>query len=181
MKKVAGVGMKRRNYCMNNRKMKDKAELLNHYLDMAFAEALKGVRTNLGGPFGAVIVRDGQIIGKSCNRVTSENDPSAHAEIMAIREACRVMNSFDLSGAILYSTCEPCQMCLSAIYWAGIQTVFYSATRYDAERIGFRDNLIYKEINLHPSERNIRCQQVPHPEQEQLFEEWKQKNDKIPY
>ena len=151
------------------------------YLNEAFEVARNGVRTNLGGPFGAIIVKNNEIIGRSCNRVTSENDPSAHAEIMAIREACRHMTTFDLSGAVLYSTCEPCPMCLSAIYWAGIEAVFYSATRYDAERIGFRDNLIYKEINRKPSERNIRFQQVRHPEQDLLFEEWMQKTDKIPY
>jgi tRNA(Arg) A34 adenosine deaminase TadA len=151
------------------------------YLNKAFKEAITGVRTNQGGPFGAVIVKDGTIIGKGCNRVTSEKDPTAHAEIVAIRNACKSLDTFDLSGAMIYSTCEPCPMCLSAIYWAGIQTVYYSATRHDAEEIGFKDNLIYKEINREPSERNIRFQQIANPVMSSLFEEWKQKIDKIPY
>jgi tRNA(Arg) A34 adenosine deaminase TadA len=113
--------------------------------------------------------------------VTSEKDPTAHAEIVAIRNACKSLDTFDLSGAMIYSTCEPCPMCLSAIYWAGIQTVYYSATRHDAEEIGFKDNLIYKEINREPSERNIRFQQIANPVMSSLFEEWKQKIDKIPY
>jgi len=151
------------------------------YLNKAFKEAITGVRTNQGGPFGAVIVKDGTIVGKGCNRVTSEKDPTAHAEIVAIRNACKSLDTFDLSGAVIYSTCEPCPMCLSAIYWAGIQTVYYSATRHDAEEIGFKDNLIYKEINREPSERNIRFQQIANPVMSSLFEEWKQKIDKIPY
>ncbi|MDP4281005.1 MAG: nucleoside deaminase [Bacteroidota bacterium] len=151
------------------------------FLNEALREAQNGMRNNLGGPFGAVVVKDGKIIGRGCNRVTSDNDPTAHAEIVAIREACRNAGTFDLGGAEIYSTCEPCPMCLSAIYWSNIRSVIYSATRHDAENIGFRDNMIYEEINEEPAQRMIPFQQINDPEMHQLFEEWKKKIDKIPY
>ena len=151
------------------------------YLNEAFNEAYRAVRNNLGGPFGAVIVKDDQVIGKGGNRVSSQNDPTAHAEIMAIRDACKNTSSFDLAGATLYSTCEPCPMCLSAIYWANIHTVYFVATRYQAADIGFKDNHIYEELNLPLSERRITFSQVDHPRAAELFREWSEKNDKIPY
>ena len=156
-------------------------ETIESYMNEAFDEAFHSVRDNIGGPFGAVILMDGRVIGKGGNQVSSLNDPTAHAEIMAIRDACRNISSFDLSGAVIYSTCEPCPMCLSAIYWANIRSVFYVSTRHQAEEIGFKDNHIYEELNLHPSGRRINFSQVEHPRAAELFREWTEKNDKIPY
>ncbi|MGA2824121.1 MAG: nucleoside deaminase [Bacteroidales bacterium] len=153
----------------------------DNYFKIAFEEAFKSLRTNIGGPFGAVVVKDGKIIGKGGNQVISQNDPTAHAEIVAIREACRNISNFDLSGAAIYATCEPCPMCLSAIYWANIKEVYYCSTRFQAETIGFRDNHIYEEINLLPEERTISFHQVTHPEAARLFREWTEKKDKMPY
>lgn len=151
------------------------------YLNEAFNLAYRSIRNNIGGPFGAVVVMDGKIIGKGGNRVVSQNDPTAHAEIVAIREACRNIRNFDLSGAVLYATCEPCPMCLSAIYWANIKEVYYASTRYQAEAIGFKDNHIYEEMNLMPEERALTFHQVTHPEAMELFREWTEKQDKMPY
>lgn len=151
------------------------------YLNEAFNLAYQSLRTNTGGPFGAVVVKDGKIIGKGGNRVISQNDPTAHAEIVAIREACRNISNIDLSGATIYATCEPCPMCLSAIYWANIKEVFYCLTRLQAEAIGFKDNHIYKEMNLSPEERAVSFHQVSHPEAARLFREWTEKQDKMLY
>jgi tRNA(Arg) A34 adenosine deaminase TadA len=151
------------------------------YLNEAFDLAYKSVRNNIGGPFGAVVVKDGKIIGKGGNRVLSQNDPTAHAEIVAIREACRNIGNFDLTGAILYATCEPCPMCLSAIYWANIAEVYFCSTRYQAEAIGFKDNHIYEEMNLPPEKRALSFHHVSHHEAGELFREWTEKQDKMPY
>ena len=151
------------------------------HLNEAFDEAFHSVRNNIGGPFGAVVVMDGKVIGKGGNRVSSQNDPTAHAEMVAIRDACRNIKNFDLAGAVLYSTCEPCPMCLSAIYWANIGAVHYCSTRLDAASIGFRDNHIYEELNLPPEQRKINFEHVRHPMAADLFREWGEKNDKIPY
>ncbi|MEI7661004.1 MAG: nucleoside deaminase [Bacteroidota bacterium] len=156
-------------------------EMIESYMNEAFDEAFRSVRNNIGGPFGAVVLMDGRIIGKGGNRVSSQNDPTAHAEIVAIRDACTNIHNFDLAGAVIYSTCEPCPMCLSAIYWANIRSVYYVSTRYQAEAIGFKDNHIYEEINLHPSDRRIAFRQVEHPKAAELFREWTEKNDKISY
>jgi guanine deaminase len=151
------------------------------YLNEAFNLAFHSLRNNIGGPFGAVVVKDGEIIGKGGNEVASQNDPTAHAEIVAIREACRSIGTFDLTGAVIYATCEPCPMCLSAIYWANIREVFFCSTRYQAEAIGFKDNHIYEEMNLLPEERELSFIQVPHPDAAGLFREWTEKHDKICY
>jgi len=151
------------------------------YLDEAFEEAFHSMRNNVGGPFGAVVVLNGKVIGKGGNRVSSENDPTAHAEIVAIRDACRNIENFDLTGAVLYATCEPCPMCLSAIYWANIKSVYYCSTRHDADSIGFKDNDIYEELNLLPENRKIAFRHITHPLAAGLFREWTEKNDKIPY
>jgi tRNA(Arg) A34 adenosine deaminase TadA len=151
------------------------------YLEAAFSEALHSVRNNIGGPFGAVVVKDGKIIGKGGNRVSSQNDPTAHAEITAIRDACKNIGNFDLSGAVLYATCEPCPMCLSAIYWANIHSVYYCSTRHDAAAIGFKDNHIYEELNLLPEERKINFSKVQHPMAADIFREWTEKTDKTVY
>ena len=151
------------------------------YFDDAFDEAFSGVRTNQGGPFGAVVVLNGTIIGKGCNHVIGDNDPTAHAEIVAIRDACRKMNCFDLSGAVIYSTCEPCPMCLSAIYWANISGLYFCSTRHHAEEVGFKDNHIYNELNVDIDDRSIPTVQVEHPMAKVLLDEWIQKSDKTPY
>ena len=151
------------------------------FFDNAFELAFEGIRNNSGGPFGAVIVRDGKMIGSGCNCVTSSNDPTAHAEISAIRDACRNTGTFDLTGAEIYSTCEPCPMCFSAIYWANIKTVYFCSSRFDAAKIGFRDNHIYEEISIPPDERTIPFLQVDHPGASKLFSEWVGKQDKTLY
>lgn len=156
-------------------------QLYEKYLNEAFDLAYQSVRNNIGGPFGAVVVMDGKIIGKGGNRVISQNDPTAHAEIVAIRKACRNISNFDLSGAVLYATCEPCPMCLSAIYWANIREVYFCSTRFQAEAIGFRDNHIYEEMALLPEDRTLSFHQVTHPEAAELFREWTEKQDKMPY
>lgn len=152
-----------------------------NYMKEAFNEAFHGIRNNHGGPFGAVIVRDGEIIGKGYNMVISGKDPTAHAEIVAIRQACLAINSFELSGSILFTTCEPCPMCFSAVYWANIKEVIFSLSRHDAEIMGFKDNHIYEEISKDISERNIRFTKMDHSSVKTLMEEWNLKPDKFLY
>ena len=152
-----------------------------YYLNEAFNEAFHGIRNNHGGPFGAVIVKDNKIIGRGCNRVVSQNDPTAHAEIVAIRQACFNTGGYDLSGSVLFSTCEPCPMCFSAVYWANINEVIYSLTRHDAELMGFKDNHIYDEIYKDLSERKIRFRKMDHSSIKILMEEWNLKPDKFHY
>ncbi len=139
------------------------------------------MRCGAGGPFGAVIVRKGKIIARGWNRVTSANDPTAHAEITAIRAACRKLKTFQLDGCELYTSCEPCPMCLSAIYWARLKMVFYANTRRDAARIQFDDNFIYGEVSRPVSRRKIPMNQLLRPEALKVFAEWKIKTDKIAY
>ena len=134
-----------------------------------------------GGPFGAVIVRNEKILAESCNLVTILNDPTAHAEINVIREAARKLETFDLSGCVIYSSCEPCPMCLGAIYWARIDKVFFANTKFDAQKIGFADYLIYKEISLPPQERNIEFRQLLREEALKAFKEWEEAGDKMEY
>jgi len=134
-----------------------------------------------GGPFGAVVVRRGQIIGRGWNRVTSINDPTAHAEIMAIREACRKLKAFRLEDCELYASCEPCPMCLSAIYWARIGTIFYAGSRRDAAAAGFDDDLIYREVARPVARRKIQMQQLFRAKALKVFREWEAKPDKIRY
>ena len=134
-----------------------------------------------GGPFGAVIVKDGEIISCGTNCVTSLNDPTAHAEVQAIREACKKLNTFHLKGCEIYTSCEPCPMCLSAIYWAGLEKIYYANTRKDAADIEFSDDFIYKEISLDLSERAIPMEQHMHSEALKVFSEWKDYPDKIKY
>ena len=130
---------------------------MNEFMKIAKELSDDNLKTNVGGPFGAVVVKDGVIIGKGSNHVLSNNDPTAHAEIMAIREACKNINSYDLSGCILYTSCYPCPMCLSAIIWANIKKVYYGNTKEDAASIGFRDDFIYDYINKLPDnvDKNI--------------------------
>jgi tRNA(Arg) A34 adenosine deaminase TadA len=136
---------------------------------------------NGGGPFGAVIVKDGKIIAGSSNSVTLDNDPTAHAEINAIRKASKILNTFDLSGCDIYTSCEPCPMCLGAIYWAHINTIYYGNTREDAKNIGFDDDFIYNEIGLKPDKRQIKAIPVLHSEALYSFEIWKNNINKTEY
>ena len=136
---------------------------------------------NQGGPFGCIIVKQGKIIAEGFNKVTSTNDPTAHGEIVAIREACKKLNTFNLKGCDLYSSCEPCPMCLSAIYWAHIDKIFYANTREDAKDIDFDDSLIYTEISKDKNNRQIKMIQLHRNEALEAFKIWKNKEDKIKY
>lgn len=148
------------------------------------ARAIEISRKNMdqqGGPFGAVIVKNGQIVGEGANRVTATNDPTAHAEVEAIRKACQNLKTFDLSGCEIYTSCEPCPMCLSAIYWARIDRIYYANTKKDAAQILFDDDFIYQEIPKKVSERKIPMKQLLRDEALKVFAAWEKKTDKIPY
>jgi guanine deaminase len=136
---------------------------------------------NHGGPFGAVIVRDGKIIAEGWNRVTSGNDPTAHAEITAIRNACAALGRFSLEGCEIYSSCEPCPMCLAAIYWSRLDRLFYANTREDAAKIGFDDDFICREIKKEEDRRALPAKMLLRDEAQVVFKEWEKKPDRIPY
>ena len=142
--------------------------------------SIKSIK-NQGGPFGSVVVKEGKIIAEGFNKVTSNNDPTAHGEIVAIREACKKLNTFNLKGCDLYSSCEPCPMCLSAIYWSHIDRIFYANTREDAKDIDFDDSLIYSEINKDKNDRKIKMTQMHRDQALEAFKIWKEKEDKIKY
>ena len=152
----------------------------NEFMKIAIELSIESVNKN-GGPFGSVVVKDNKIIAKGSNKVTFLNDPTAHGEIVAIREACKKLNNFNLSGCELYSTCEPCPMCLSAIYWARIDKVYYANTREDARKIDFDDSLIYSELDKKINERKISMTQMMRNEALKAFELWDKKTDKIKY
>ncbi len=141
----------------------------------------QNVSKALGGPFGAVLVKDGKIIARSANKVTLKNDPTAHAEVSAIRLACRKLKTFDLSGSIIYTSCEPCPMCLSAIYWAKIDSIYYANTKQDAASIGFNDSFIYDEIALNKDKRKIAMRQIMSKEAKSAFELWEHSAMKTSY
>ena len=147
----------------------------------AIALAMHGIQHNDGGPFGAVVVKDGVIIARGHNKVTSSDDPTAHAEIVAIREACRHLATFQLDACEIYTSCEPCPMCLGAIYWARLNKVYYASTRHDAALIGFDDEFIYNEIVLSPEKRSIVMEQTMQAEALVVFDAWRKKEDKIDY
>ena len=134
-----------------------------------------------GGPFGCVITKNGTIVSEGSNRVTSSNDPTAHAEIVAIREACKKLNTFNLSGCDLYCSCEPCPMCLSAIYWSHIDNIFYANNRSDAKKINFDDSMIYSEFSKKIEDRKIPIKQMLREEALKAFDIWDKKTDKIEY
>lgn len=134
-----------------------------------------------GGPFGAVIVKDGEIISTGVNRVTASHDPTAHAEVSAIREACRKLGTFDLSGCEIYTSCEPCPMCLGAIYWAHVDRMYYGNNKNDAAAAGFDDSFIYKELELTPDKRRLHSEALLSGEALKAFQEWTDKTDKIKY
>src|SRR5574344_1073568 len=153
-----------------------KEELMRKAIELSEENVANG-----GGPFGAVIARGGEIIATGVNRVTANCDPTAHAEVSAIRAAAQKLGTFNLSGCDIYSSCEPCPMCLGAIYWARLDRLFYGNTKADAARIGFDDAFIYKELALPLSERTLRAEQLLGKEAIATFEAWEQKTDKTPY
>ena len=153
-----------------------------YFMARAIELAQQGINTNAGGPFGAVVVSpEGEIIGEGWNQVTSTNDPTAHAEVTAIRAACAKLNAFQLDGCTVYTSCEPCPMCLGAIYWARPARVFYACTREDAARIGFDDDFIYEEIGKPLEGRRLPINSLMREEGFRVFERWMQKSDKTEY
>ena len=153
-----------------------KEEFMKRAIELSIESVNKG-----GGPFGCVIVKDRKIVSEGSNKVTSTNDPTAHGEIVAIREACKKLNDFNLNGYELYSTCEPCPMCLSAIYWARIGKIYYANTREDAQKIDFDDSLIYLELQKNIDKRKIPMIQMMRDEALKAFELWDKKADKVKY
>ena len=152
----------------------------NKFMLKAIELSIKSARTT-GGPFGCVIVKENKIISEGFNKVTLTNDPTAHGEIVAIREACNQLNTFNLSSCELYSTCEPCPMCLSAIYWSRIDKIFYANTRDDAKNIDFDDSFIYSEINKKIEDRKIKMIQMHRDDALKAFKIWDEKADKVKY
>jgi tRNA(Arg) A34 adenosine deaminase TadA len=155
----------------------------NHkqFMQAAINVAKKGMEFSNGGPFGAVVVKDNEIIAEGFNQVTSNNDPTAHAEMVAIRKACKKLNSFQLKGCVIYTSCEPCPMCLGAIYWARPDKVYFGATKEDAARANFDDRFIYEEMELDFDKRHIKFESILRIEANTVFEVWKKKEDKISY
>ena len=151
------------------------------FMRRAIALSYDMMAQNKGGPFGAVIVKDGEILAEGFNQVTSANDPTAHAEVTAIREACRKLGTFTLEGCEIYTSCEPCPMCLSAIFWARIERIYYANTRTDAARIGFDDDEIYREVARPLSDRKVPNEQLLADEGRAAFDAWEAKPDKILY
>jgi len=151
------------------------------FMTRAIELAKVGVEMNLGGPFGCVVVKDDIIIGEGNNRVTSTNDPTAHAEIVAIREACKSLDAFQLDGCTVYTSCEPCPMCLGAIYWARPERVFYACTREDAANIGFDDDFIYEELEKANDQREMVLMNLMRDEALEVFNNWSSKTDKVEY
>jgi len=150
-------------------------------MQRAIELAERGMDANSGGPFGCVIAKDGEIIGEGCNRVTSTNDPTAHAEIIAIREACQKLGAFQLDGCVVYTSCEPCPMCLGAIYWARPERVYFACTREDAANIGFDDRFIYEELEKANNERHLQVINLMREEALAVFNKWATKPDKQEY
>ena len=151
------------------------------FMQEAIRLAGENVRSGKGGPFGAIVVSEGKIVGRGVNRVTASIDPTAHAEMLAIREACKTLGRFSLQDCAIYCSCEPCPMCLAAIYWARIEKVYYAAQREDAARVGFSDELIYRELNRPITERQVACRQMMREEALAVLQEWETKPDKVRY
>lgn len=152
-----------------------------NFMREAVRLAEQGMSSGSGGPFGCVIVRSGEIVGRGLNRVTSANDPTAHAEVTAIRDACARLQTFQLTDCELYTSCEPCPMCLAAIYWARIPTVYYGNTRADAAAIGFDDDFIYQQVPLPPEKRVLRMTPLLRDAAQATFRAWAKKPDKVRY
>lgn len=151
-----------------------------HFMELAAKIAEENIDRG-GGPFGAVVVRNGEVVATGANSVTLTNDPTAHAEVNAIREACRKEGSFSLAGCRVYSSCEPCPMCLSALYWAGVDRIYYGNTQDDADAINFSDKFIYRELDKPKAERVIPCVCVKNAYTIKAFEKWAAKTDKVAY
>lgn len=147
----------------------------------AIALSIENVRSGMGGPFGCIVVRNGQIIAEGANRVTATNDPTAHAEIVAIREACRKLGTFQLDGCDIYSSCEPCPMCLGAIYWARPAQLYFASTAEDAARAGFDDRFIYEQLEVEYADRSIPMAQMMRSEAQEAFRLWTESNRRVDY
>lgn len=147
----------------------------------AISLSRQGISQNEGGPFGCVVVKDDVIVGRGNNKVTSSNDPTAHAEIVAIRDACRNLGTYQLTDCEIYTTCEPCPMCLGAIYWARVKVIYYANNRTDAADIGFDDSMIYEEFGVDLENRRIPIKSIGREEALKVFQEWKDKEDKVKY
>ena len=156
--------------------MEDKKKFMAKAIELSINSA-----NTIGGPFGSVVVKDNKIVAEGSNKVTSSKDPTAHGEIVAIREACKKLNTFDLSGCEIYTSCEPCPMCLSAIYWSRLDRIYYANTREDAKNIDFDDSFIYSEIPKKIDDRKIKMTQMLRDEALKAFEIWDKKVDKIKY
>jgi tRNA(Arg) A34 adenosine deaminase TadA len=155
--------------------------MVNRFMEQAIALSLENVRVGSGGPFAALVVRDGSVLATGTNQVTTLQDPTAHAEVVAIRAACQVLRNFQLTNCELYTTCEPCPMCMGAIYWARLAKVHYANTREDAARIGFDDSFIYDQLRLHPAERAIPTLQLMREQALEAFREWEKSPNKVRY
>jgi guanine deaminase len=153
----------------------------NLFMRQAIRLSIEMMRRGKGGPFGAIVVKGNRVVGRGCNRVTSANDPTAHAEIVAIRDACKRLRTFALDECELYTSCEPCPMCLSALYWARIRRVYYANTRQDAAKIAFDDDFIYREVGRPVRRRKLMMKQLLRQEALAAFEEWERKPDKVRY
>lgn len=156
-------------------------ETQKKFMRKAIELSLKHMRANAGGPFGAIVVKDGEVVSEGYNRVTSTNDPTAHAEVVAIRRACEKLSTFQLTDCEIYTSCEPCPMCLSAIYWARPMAVYYANTKHDAAKIGFDDEYIYDELVKQHENRGIPMFSILRDEALAAFVEWEKKPDKVPY
>lgn len=152
-----------------------------YFMEKAVELSLENMRAGKGGPFGAIIVRQGKIVGTGANHVTSDNDPTAHAEMVAIRDACKNLGTFQLDDCEIYTSCEPCPMCLAAIYWARPKAIYYANTRKDAADIGFDDDFLYEELKKNLEERSLPIHQLDKSNALKVFDERKRKTDKIEY
>lgn len=151
------------------------------FINRAIKLSEKGMDSNLGGPFGAIVVKNNKVIAAGVNQVTSSNDPTAHAEVVAIRKACEILGVFQLEDCVIYTSCEPCPMCLGAIYWARPKAVYYACTKEDAAKIGFDDNFIYEEIDKKIEDRNIKFINLNREEGNKIFKKWEDKEGRIDY
>ncbi len=161
--------------------MVSESEQIEAFMARAVALSVEKMRAGAGGPFGAIVVLDGEGVGQGWNRVTSANDPTAHAEVEAIRDACARLGRYDLAGGEIYSSCEPCPMCLAAIYWARLERLYYANDRRDAARIGFDDAVIYDERAKPPAERSLAMRRIDSAAARAAFDEWLNKADKVAY
>ena len=161
--------------------MQDESNRHEYFMKMAIDLAASNLESGDGGPFGAVVVRNGEIVGKGSNQVTSTNDPTAHAEVVAIRDACKNLNSFQLEDCEIYASCEPCPMCLGAIYWARAKKLYFAASREDAAQAGFDDSYIYQQVPLKPEKRDLKTVQLMKQQAVKVFELWIESEQKIPY